>query len=659
MGSEVGGYMGLGILGLSLYGSLKNKITDLYLQTMDNSINLKHFEEAIKGMTRSGNTIDDVDYEIVPLDPQALSAPVANGTQLEGLTARNMAQSTALTDWTAINSGHGVAAGVISNTGDGTDPDAFENHDTGDTPVTGDEILLIAEVLVTNAVCNFIRLYLDGTTGGTADLVDAQAPPTINTWYLLSGIGVVAGDFTGNIQVKLQHNYADNAAQSGKVLQIRNVRSINLTQTYGAGNEPSAANGLKTFPRYFEDTQSVKGNGCFRGVTKNILIPPMESGNILGATGLNQPNAARIRTKLPTLVSPSTQYKLSATISLGGHLILVYQYERDGTYISELVISGASNVFTTSALTGRVRFVDRNSTDITSKFQLEYGSVATDFIDYKQTQLFWNAGQDLRNVPAIEDRIFRLGGKWYLEKNITPLTLTADDITNLNTELVNFDYITILKTLLVGSSTWSASVEGKLIIGGFPFETDSDGGDVITRVGSFSTNPNTLFLIVAKGAYADIPAAKAGLAGTALQYELATPITTEIETTGSLHSEPSGTSYRLPNTADVQKYDSGLTATGILTLVKITKIDPTTGVETVLDVADASLSTNSFTHSELSDDEWAYFEFSTEDENPEGEFTVVSFNDTHVIVDSVTDTIYRLTFSVASGFVSMELEDIG
>jgi len=93
---------------------------------------------------------------------------------------------------------------------------------------------LRAKARVTNAVALSLRITMQ--TFAT-NIVVEQENPSENEWYTL--YGVHTPDESAN-SVKVYQGYADSATANGKVMEVQEVLAIDLTETFGAGNEPTA-----------------------------------------------------------------------------------------------------------------------------------------------------------------------------------------------------------------------------------------------------------------------------------------------------------------------------------------------------------------------------------------------------------------------------------
>ena len=125
---------------------------------------------------------------------------------------------------------------------------------------------------------------------------------------------------------------------------------------------------------------------------------------------------------------------------------------------------------------------------------------------------------------ACADLIYEADGQVWLEKRVGQHTLVAGNIMDLNTTAINMDYVRVPKTTLPDSvaSLWTTGVTGALIVSGF-VEIAHPIPDLSANTYSLSKDANYLYLTVPKATYANLAAAQAALAGTIVQYQLATP----------------------------------------------------------------------------------------------------------------------------------------
>lgn len=173
--------------------------------------------------------------------------------------------------------------------------------------------------------------------------------------------------------------------------------------------------------------------------------------------------------------------------------------------------------------------------------------------------------------------------------------------------------------------------------------------------------------MVAKGTYANLAAAQAALAGRDIIYTLATPIETQIPTTGELIAYPNGSHYIQTALPVVGAYTTSIavanTAHPISSLIFVRKVtfnaDGTT-TYTELATSSATIAGDglSFTHTGLTAGDIVYFGYVPTTATTNGYTTITYYDNRFVVVDSVTSTVYAWTVTVASGTPTISLTAI-
>ena len=92
--------------------------------------------------------------------------------------------------------------------------------------------------------------------------------PVQNQWYELSNVGNAS-----HSNFELGHWYSSAEIASGKVMEVDYAYAINLTATFGAGNEPTKEQCDLLFANYFEGSANVLGTGRIRSVNSSGLLP--------------------------------------------------------------------------------------------------------------------------------------------------------------------------------------------------------------------------------------------------------------------------------------------------------------------------------------------------------------------------------------------------
>lgn len=103
------------------------------------------------------------------------------------------------------------------------------------TTITGHKIYTCAIVRVSNSLAMEVSVE---TQLGTL-LKSSKSSPLANTDYILSGVGESSG--ITNLEHIARMTFASTANNNGSVMTVKKFTSINLTSTFGAGNEPTKA----------------------------------------------------------------------------------------------------------------------------------------------------------------------------------------------------------------------------------------------------------------------------------------------------------------------------------------------------------------------------------------------------------------------------------
>jgi hypothetical protein len=141
------------------------------------------------------------------------------------------------TGWATTVSNASVESNTLYNTGTGAGATPYINQTTVNL-IANHKYCLIARVRVTSANAIRIQIKITSVSGDIGEY--NQMSPVQNQWYTM----ILAKDnvsYTTSLQVRIAHWYADAATASGKVMEVQNVMTYDLTAIFGAGNEPTAA----------------------------------------------------------------------------------------------------------------------------------------------------------------------------------------------------------------------------------------------------------------------------------------------------------------------------------------------------------------------------------------------------------------------------------
>lgn len=169
------------------------------------------------------------------------------------------------TGWTAADTSNALSAAnnILSLTGSLTARFPSARHSANNTCVAGHKIYIKANMRITSdltaVVGHSMKVVVSGATSGSELTVEQVNSPTQNTWYEFNGI-VTLTDQTGATQLRCSQVYGDADTANGKVMEIKEVRAVNLTSVFGAGNEPSVTECDAIFKDWFSGTTGVRAS---------------------------------------------------------------------------------------------------------------------------------------------------------------------------------------------------------------------------------------------------------------------------------------------------------------------------------------------------------------------------------------------------------------
>jgi len=238
-------------------------ITDARVATLENVIN-------------SANINQETTATATGVDTIALPKTAANGgmqVQLFGQSAQNLVTNgdfrNGTTGWNIVNATATTLQPTITITNT-AGSDSQINQNTGISALTGLKFYSSAKFKVIGDLCANIGIIIQGQTSGL-DAIVQQLNPVNGTEYKLSGLFALTSAYSGNIFLRYRFVFSNSTNAIGKKLEISNVIAINLTATFGAGNEPTKEQCDVLFANYFEGSDNVLGTGRVRSVGKNLL----------------------------------------------------------------------------------------------------------------------------------------------------------------------------------------------------------------------------------------------------------------------------------------------------------------------------------------------------------------------------------------------------
>jgi hypothetical protein len=294
------------------------------------------------------------------------------------LTARNLVNNgnfaNGTTGWSPWSCTLTAANNILSATSDGSNSALSIAQNTSLVLSSGKKIYIKVNVKVTSSGAGVIQLLGYGTN--PLSVIDSSngyiiTNPIENTWYPLSSILTVFAQ-TVNLRYYVNTGWATSAIANGKSIQMQQACSIDLTELFGAGNEPSKAQCDVIFKEWFDGSSNVTIGPAVKVVGKNLFDRSrIISGYYVSANG-NLATQAGTNATDYIKVKPSTAYirKYASTLAY---------YDINKTFIDYVTTAG----FTAPSNVSYVRYgiLDANLTGE----QLEEAAVSTTYVPYTET----------------------------------------------------------------------------------------------------------------------------------------------------------------------------------------------------------------------------------------------------------------------------------
>ena len=629
---------------------------------------LDGFQKLIGGINYNQEPKQKVNgYGIIPLPKNAANGQVSD-VVIKGNTYTNLvrngnfAQGT--TGWVNAGSTLSVNNNILSviGTGSVSNPRVFHRKVLGNKTLSP---YIKLKVRVTNSVCSSIQIYWNKAS---PSLITTINNPVENQWYEISVKQTNVVSTEGNLYIS--HVYADAETANGKVMEVQEVLVIDM-DAHGLQNLTADEMNAK-FPHYFNGTKSTNSVRV-KSIGKN-LMPSFDEWDIGDNLYVN-PNEVQV--KFPNSffspfikINPNTNYILSFSASNTRNRLVFYDNNKN-------VLEETSNTLSTTHLINHqnasyVRWRYASSSDETEyrtikNMQLEYGTTATEYEPYKESSAIINLPEPLRSVPSAND-----------ELNVTAGVKTqnvSEDIVVSDTVYDTLDTSTYTNVDVVITTAFADAKAGTTGADGQTHYYNKDGVelaevaeadiDLEASAGKYYWGEDKkLYIIVAKGDYADIAAARTGLDVTSLNYQLAQEQVIPVQVSGTLVSYPSGTVYIEPYVADAGIYTDKMEVLHqdlpIKALEKLSKIDFMTGLETELDITAAVIAEDklSFTHPDLTSGDIVFFVYEHGAEGTIPETEISYYDSRYVVKDDVTEKFYKWAVAVADGVPSIKLVEV-
>ena len=455
------------------------------------------------------------------------------------------------TGWYGNNGTIAVVDKLLSQTGTGASASPYVvKNPAMNLPISvGMKIFIeVRKVRVTNSSCLQLRVGYRGTTGGATTTAESKVSPAINTWYTIKKIITVPSGYTGNLDLFIFQDYSTSEIANGKAMEVEGdwtkgggIFIVPMTGTpYESEADPEIMSARLN--EYWEGLKSPESIELLsRGINKHDT--ELEQGSLSLTNGSNASTTTAFRSKNFILLDSAESL---STQSLSDYKILrIVYYNKNKDFVASYTInSSAAQNNLSRPTTGTYKFIrfvwQRNdlgvvgSVDfdyINENAMLNYGATALSHEDYKGSTLKITCNDkskfDLAKLPNLAQNDIKIAdGKRLANKRVNRNVLLSSGIVSELLTLTNLDvYYT---SAFTDNSAWTAGVDDKVMVDKFLKEVDSGFTDVATNAYSFYASPTAvLALIVPKGTYANLTAAQAGLAGTVVYYQLATPIVIE------------------------------------------------------------------------------------------------------------------------------------
>ena len=616
--------------------ALDVRVDTVELNVIDHEVRLDSVEGALRKQDSDVANADDDGLGIVHLGKDV--AETAITVKVDGLLLNapqlvtNGDFSNGTTGWASQFSTSSVALSILSNTGDGTNsiPRILRTYTWNN-----EKYYINVKVRITNTSASEIRI----NTNDSQFFI--QSTPIQNTWYKISNIFTYAGGTTSRVQIA--HFYADSETANGKVMEVDYVYAFNIS-TLIANKQYSPIYNT-TFDLMSDEQIKAQMDTWVQNKTLPNDIMAVDMDKRVTSQGKQLFDKSKYATDYAYKISvkPSTQYTWSISA-------LYKTYDKDMNEVS----SGTNTTLTVASNVYYIAFIGIANIDT---FQLEQNSVATTYENYRSTSMYLDTGGKVGySLPnGVKDTIEFRNGKAYYVQRVKKYMLQASDVTAIGTVgFVNFDTV---DTIVFNDVILSGAITNNAYVSGWIQTGSSIYNDNLTWIGHFLLNTTSRYrFIVAKGTYANLASAQSDLAGTDIYYQLATPIETEIAVIGNAMAYPNGTFYIEDMVRRNGVYNAGITVDkAILTLDNIYKLNDD-GSSTKLSITGATVAGDglSFTHTSLSNGDFVWFDYFYRGTNVKGLSTVYYYGDKMIVADSVTGTVYKIIFTVASGTITVD-----
>lgn len=519
--------------------------------------------------------------------------------------------------------------------------------------------------------------------------------------------------------LEIGFRFIDQTGLSSQSIDVRGFTTINLTETFGSGNEPTKEQCDLIFSDYFEGVKSFEPTGRVRSVGKNLF----DSGYWKNISNYPTPFGGGYRNGSLRL-KPNTTYTFRVTLKGSEKPINYFQVSGgDGTRWSisspattypsvRSFTTGSDGILTLSTSHSQSGLTSQLET---TNFMLVEGEIAAPYEPYKETNLYLTA-PELRSNGTVKDEIRKGANGYELVKRVGVGTLGDEMILNggfdtdtgwsnptggftIEGGVATYDgsvtgaarLNTTTSTSIVANKWYRISFDiiggamdcgllttgGGLLFGNSEARAVRNPGRYILYLKASTTHKGIQFYALNTSitnssldnfSVKEITGAEpiastvTELSDGTIIYTLATPEIIPISYGGVLNSAENGTVYHEPVVADAGVYDTKmdilLTDYPIATIVEIIKHE--NGIDTYLNVASAVIASDglSFTHPDLADGDLVLFTYAFDKESTNGNITATFYDSNVVKIDTVTGKAYKIEDVVTDGVLTRILTEV-
>ena len=174
-----------------------------------------------------------------------------------------------LTGWSASFATLSVSSNLLSITSDGTSVTMTRAaHDLSLNPSSGHMLFYSGWIQAANDEATGLIIYLRDGLSGTLygrdyDGSGAQRHPDENEWYYLTAI-VTVGTLSNNLRFVAESYFPSSGDPTGNVTKVKKAFCVDLTEAFGAGNEPTLLQMQRIMTKY---------TNCWFDGTKSVNVP--------------------------------------------------------------------------------------------------------------------------------------------------------------------------------------------------------------------------------------------------------------------------------------------------------------------------------------------------------------------------------------------------